>query len=262
MGRRHNDVTDQQIVATYNDTLSAYKTADLLGINWKKVYRTLVHAGVATKGLHHYRKEAKKFSDETEKEILKEYEAGTSGPALAKKYGSSAGTVALAIERQGGKMRPWQGRPTKLTDEEKEEIIEKYESGMPLTALALEYKAHNSTIREILVKLGMIIRAKPRTRRGRYMTTQGYVEVTIEPDHPYFCMGNHRGRVAEHRLVMAQKLGRVLNKKETVHHIDGDKTNNDPDNLEVRHGKHGKNVVLCCLDCGSQNIGPASLNSH
>lgn len=39
--------------------------------------------------------------------------------------------------------------------------------------------------------------------------------------------------VHEHRVVAAIKIGRPLRKGEVVHHIDGDKRNNAPDNLEV-----------------------------
>ncbi|WP_243259146.1 HNH endonuclease signature motif containing protein [Clostridium sp. 'deep sea'] len=37
----------------------------------------------------------------------------------------------------------------------------------------------------------------------------------------------------EHRVVAEKKLGRKLRKGEVVHHIDGDKLNNSPDNLMV-----------------------------
>lgn len=37
----------------------------------------------------------------------------------------------------------------------------------------------------------------------------------------------------EHRLVVEKMLGRPLKPGEIVHHKDGDKHNNDPDNLEV-----------------------------
>ena len=39
------------------------------------------------------------------------------------------------------------------------------------------------------------------------------------------------GYMLEHRLVMEQVLGRALRSDEHVHHIDGDKLNNDPSNL-------------------------------
>lgn len=48
------------------------------------------------------------------------------------------------------------------------------------------------------------------------------------PDHPN-ATGN--GYVAEHRKLMADKLGRPLSQTEAVHHIDGDPTNNELSNL-------------------------------
>lgn len=36
-----------------------------------------------------------------------------------------------------------------------------------------------------------------------------------------------------HRWIMEQTIGRKLNSDEIVHHIDGDKTNNDINNLEI-----------------------------
>ena len=43
----------------------------------------------------------------------------------------------------------------------------------------------------------------------------------------------------EHRYIMEQKLGRKLKRNEVVHHIDGDRTNNDISNLIVMsRGEH------------------------
>ena len=58
------------------------------------------------------------------------------------------------------------------------------------------------------------------------------------PGHPMARAGKC---IREHRLVAAQKLGRLLLPSEVVHHIDGDTTNNDPDNLAVlSHGEHAR----------------------
>lgn len=48
--------------------------------------------------------------------------------------------------------------------------------------------------------------------------------------HPF---KDSKGYVAEHRLVMEEKLGRYLKKSEVVHHIDGDRYNNKEWNLCV-----------------------------
>lgn len=48
------------------------------------------------------------------------------------------------------------------------------------------------------------------------------------------------GCVLEHRFVAEQKIGRPLRTGEVVHHIDENRTNNNPDNLMVfkNHGDH------------------------
>lgn len=64
---------------------------------------------------------------------------------------------------------------------------------------------------------------------GRSIASTGYVLVRM-PGHP---LADVRGYVYEHRLVAMQMLGRPLRKGEVVHHKNGNKTDNRPENLEV-----------------------------
>lgn len=68
---------------------------------------------------------------------------------------------------------------------------------------------------------------------GRKRNVQGYVLIKLEPDHPFYCMSDANGYVLEHRLVMGKQLGRPLRKDEIVHHINGKKDDNRPENLEL-----------------------------
>ena len=62
------------------------------------------------------------------------------------------------------------------------------------------------------------------------MHKKGYVMVRA-PGHPR--ARTARGYVFEHILVMEEILGRTLASDETVHHINGVKNDNRPENLEL-----------------------------
>ena len=68
----------------------------------------------------------------------------------------------------------------------------------------------------------------PRWRGG---TARERNRVRIHrPDHPH---AQANGYVYRYRLVAEEKLGRFLRPDEIVHHIDGDESNDHPDNLLV-----------------------------
>ena len=68
---------------------------------------------------------------------------------------------------------------------------------------------------------------------GSYVTSEGYVMVSIKTDSPYFAMRGKPHYVFEHRLVMAEYLGRCLERWEVVHHLNGDKGDNCIENLKL-----------------------------
>lgn len=93
---------------------------------------------------------------------------------------------------------------------------------------------------------------------GRWVTNKGYAKVMTK-GHP---RADRDGYVLEHIIAAEKKIGRLLNDKEVVHHKDGDKLNNKPDNLIVfaSHGEHLKHhadirgratATVICDTCGN-----------
>lgn len=68
---------------------------------------------------------------------------------------------------------------------------------------------------------------------GRSARPNRYVYLKIFPDNPYYCMANKNNYVAEHRLVVAQHIGRPLRREEKVHHVNGIKDDNKIENLQL-----------------------------
>lgn len=62
-----------------------------------------------------------------------------------------------------------------------------------------------------------------------YVGSNGYIH-EHQPDHPN---ARANGWVAQHRIVMESVLGRLLTRKEVVHHRDHNRSNNDPSNLQL-----------------------------
>lgn len=74
----------------------------------------------------------------------------------------------------------------------------------------------------------------PSWKGGKFSLTTGYVKVKVGKDHP---MTDSNGYTMQHRLVMSQILGRTLVEGEHVHHKNGDRSDNRPENLELWTGR-------------------------
>ncbi len=135
------------------------------------------------------------------------------------------------------------------------------EEGTGLDSIALELGVGRAMVAHWLCEAGIELRdqseaksaAQARIARDRDPTvptarrynSSGYVEVIVDQRHPYASMGRRFGTlytvvVQEHRLVMAETLGRPLSPSETVHHRNGVRDDNRPENLELWMGRHGK----------------------
>lgn len=120
------------------------------------------------------------------------------------------------------------------------------------------YARRSDDHRHCSKRCGLMGGRHPGWRGGRTIH-KGYVLVRPGDDPIALQMVTHRGYVAEHRLVIARAIGRPLTRHEHVHHINGDKTDNRIENLELLRLPHGPGVVLVCAACSSRDIHAVEL---
>ena len=140
---------------------------------------------------------------------------------------------------------------------DKEQLKKLYEEeGRGVTELAAYFGCSPLTIRRHLHRHGIRVRSQSEEMSGRKLAPEHRDKVikTLRQgalwDNPNWKGGRSvsKGRkkdgqyavllidgryVPEHRYVMEQSMGRKLHRDEHVHHIDGNKLNNDPHNLQV-----------------------------
>lgn len=146
--------------------------------------------------------------------------------AVAREYGCTAAAVSKQMVKRG--------IPVKGIDWTNLEAD--YFGLRTQTAVAKKYGCKPSSVQQQLKKRGITSNPydrngvnNPKWRGGRRKDPDGYIQIYC-PNHPH-C--NVRKEVCEHRLVMEKKIGRYLDSAEIVHHLNGIKDDNRPENLEL-----------------------------
>lgn len=189
----------------------------------------------------------------------------------AREVGVHPETLKRWVKSAGVQVRT-NARHRVVTDEDRDRVVEAYLRGDKVADIVadLGFPGKVDLVYSTLRARGIKRRFEQSSGMGRkrptgsvVATADGYVVEKVGQNWPFLKLMPGQGDgtwIRQHRLVMAEHLGRALRPSEQVHHIDGDRTNNDISNLQLRHGAHGTGVALCCGSCGSTNLVPAELS--
>lgn len=207
-----------------------------------------------------------KLTQDRKDKIIELYKKGSPACDIAKWLNHDRGTVLQILHEANILIRRGAPKP-QLSDKQCQAAKEIYESGGSVQDVMNKFNVGRTlaytALRRSNTKLN-VNKGGPDSgnwKGGRRLNGEGYVEVWLPYDHPLSSMcagGSHYAR--EHRIIMAESLGRPLNKDEQVHHINGDRSDNRIENLQLRVGNHGSGQRYCCADCGSSNLKAVALS--
>lgn len=137
-----------------------------------------------------------------------------------------------------------------LFNKEQDKIIaDLYLTGLPAQKIADLFDCYKQSILYSLKRSKVPRRIDwKRASREKHSRWNGGIKIIKGYRHlllPEHHLARKDGYVPEHRLIMENKLGRKLLKKEVINHIDRNILNNDPNNLELfaNNGEHIKNHI-------------------
>lgn len=106
----------------------------------------------------------KKLTPVEVNELCSLYQSGSSTYSLAKVYGIRHDQVSIIMKRAGVEVRP--GIQAKLSEKDKDQIAQHYESGLSIHKLALRFGVTDNPVHSALIERGVQRRPRQGGRRG------------------------------------------------------------------------------------------------
>jgi len=229
-----------QLVQSYLELKNATLVAKRHNVSQSTVYRILKQKGVKRE------KTGGRPHDQYDAEIVSLFFDLKSTRLVADKLGLTLKQIYPALKRAGIET-PRDGRrhnPYAACDINSEEILKMFRDGCSLAEMAKVVRTKGAEVKKFLERNG-IHKTWPKATygekhyawKGRLIDKDGYILIH-QKNHPN--ARKHTHYILEHRLVMEEVLGRILLPDEVVHHIDKNKHNNHPSNLQLfaSNGEH------------------------
>lgn len=154
--------------------------------------------------------------------------------------------------------------------EEKARWVELYKQGLGYESIAKQVGCSHNTVAAAIKAADVDShpiggkRKKPGDplKWFKRISTNGYIcwDVWVPKNANHSFAGKRNISLLEHRMVMEVLLGRPLTSDESVHHKNGDRADNRPENLELRARYHGDGATHC-PNCG-YSLGPIIRDQH
>jgi len=189
-----------------------------------------------------------------ELQVKELYLQGLSSRQIASKVGCSKRVILLRLKATDCPIRLPHRIKTKAIDLPLVKHLY-FDEKLSCGEIAEQLGCSMNTVWRRLHEMGCVVRALPDARKlaiahgryhrkywkGRHLSSQGYVLIK-KPEHH---LADADGYVPEHRLVWEETHNQLLPEDWVVHHVNGIKSDNRPDNLVAYpRGKHDKVIPM------------------